>query len=251
MSTSPQVPPLFDLVVVDKTDSARAYAERLARVNAPDGTLVWARSQQEGLGRHGNYWMSGSRNLHCSILLRPDAPYAECCQLALLASVACSMAIAQQAEPLVELRYRWPNDVLLNRGKVAGVTLSGHREGDIVPWMVVNLNVNVNDHPAVKGFDAASMRGEGFEEYDRDKLLAAYAREFLSWVTRWDDEGFAPLRRAWLARGGEETDTAVSIPGSTVSGKFRDLDKNGNLLISTGSGTRRLLLTDFFVPDFD
>ena len=126
---TPNLPGLYDLVVLESTDSSRAHAERLARDGADEGTLVWAKSQYEGIGRNGRYWMSGHSNLHCSIILRPEENFEICCQLSLLATVCAAIAISRQAEPLKEIRYRWPNDVLLNQGKVAGITLSGKLSG--------------------------------------------------------------------------------------------------------------------------
>ncbi len=185
-------------------------------------------------------------------MLRPELSLAECCQLSLLATLACSIAIAEQAEPLAELRYRWPNDVLLNRGKVAGVSLSGELTGDTVTWMVLALNVNVFEHPSACGFDAASMRGEGFAQYDREILLSAYGRELVSWLGRWSDEGFAPLGKAWLVRGeGDQVDYNIDVAGRTVIGKFAELQDSGDVSIRTNeTDTQTLTLEEFFRPDF-
>ena len=153
----------------------------------------------------------------------------------------------------MELRYRWPNDVLLNRGKVAGVTLSGELNDDSVSWLVLGLNVNVFEHPASKGFEAASMRGEGFAEYDREALLSAYGRAITSWLGRWSDEGFAPVRDAWLARGsGKNLDYRLNIKGASISGVFTDLTDSGDLAIINDAGEREIIkLVDFFSADFD
>lgn len=253
MNSTVDLPRALDLVTVERTDSARAEAERLARQGAEEGTMVWAQGQREGRGRGGNTWMSGHKNLHCALVLRPGLPLAECCQLSLLASVACSVAMAEQAEPLLELRYRWPNDVLINRGKVAGVTLSGELDNNRVDWLVLGLNVNVFEHPPSKGFAAASMRGEGFAGHDREALLSAYGRQIVSWLGRWSDDGFAPVRNAWLARGaGEGLDYGIEIHGETVSGVFVDLTEAGDLALKNAHRERQVVkLTDFFAADFE
>lgn len=249
--TVPEVPRLYDLITVESTGSARAYAERLAREGADEGTLVWAKSQREGTGRKGKYWMSGYRNLHCAIVLRPDDAVENCCQLSLLATICAAMAISSQAEPLGEFRYRWPNDILLNGGKLASVTLGAQLSGPGVDWMVVALNANVYEHPQSKGFDAASMRGEGFENFDRVRLLGAYAREFLSWINRWSEEGFEPVRRAWLFNGHEEGDEVkVELPEHTVVGAFSGMDANGAIRLKTATDTESIELLDFFRPGF-
>lgn len=248
---TPNLPGLYELIAVDSTDSTRAHAERLAHDGADEGTLVWTRSQRKGIGRKGNYWMSGNRNLHCAIILRPLEDLEKCCQLSLLATIAVMMAMSRQAEPLEEFRYRWPNDVKLNQGKVAGITLGGKMCGSTVDWMVVALNVNVYEHPYSKGFEAASMRGEGFESFDRVRLLEAYSREFLSWLNRWSEEGFEPVRRAWLFKGYEKDDPVdIELEQSTISGTFQAMESNGAIRLATDNNTDTIMLSDFFRPDF-
>lgn len=247
------VPPLYDLVVLEKTDSARAHAERLADEGAEEGTLVWAQSQTEGLGRNGRYWMSGQKNLHLALVLRPEDAFDVACQISLVTTICVAMAISEQAEPMIELRYRWPNDVLLNRGKAAGITLSGRLAADQLPtWMVVSLNVNVFDHPGSLDFDCASMRGEGFESYDRIKLAETFCRHFLSWANRWAKDGFEPIRKAWLTRAqGDPLRQTLRLADEEISGIFDGLDNSGALILESDTGKkRRITLTEFFRPDF-
>ncbi len=248
-----QTPTPYELVVVHKTDSARAHAERLAAQGADEGTLVWAKSQYEGLGRNHRHWMSGYRNLHLALIVKPEQGFDTVCQLSLVATICTALAIAEQAEPMEELRYRWPNDVLLNRGKVAGLTLSGRLKADETPhWVVLGLNVNVFDHPTSLGLDASSMRGEGFECYDRARLAEQFCRQFLSWVNRWANDGFAPVRRAWLTRGrGEPLAQTVRLENGEITGTFSDLDASGALVLEVaGQGLKKISLSSFFAPDF-
>lgn len=249
---NPDLPGLYELVVVERTGSAKAYAETLAAEGAAEGTLVWVKKQTEGAGRKGNYWISGERNLHCAVILRPDDPFEICTQLSLLASVCTSQAITVVGEPMEELRLGWPNDVYLNRGKVAAVQLSGElRANSGVNWMVVSVNVNAFEHPTSLGFAASSLRGEGFETFDRVTLMESFAREFLAWLNRWVDEGLAPVRKAWLWRG-EWTDQERSVEygGNRYSGVFESLEDNGTLILKTARGKRSFALDEFYRPEF-
>lgn len=246
-------PPLYELVVVDKTDSARAYAERLAAQGADEGTLVWAKSQTEGLGRNNRFWMSGYQNLHLGLVLKPEQPFDIACQVSIVATICTAMAISEQAEPMAELRYRWPNDVLLNRGKVAGITLSGSLGSGSVPeWMVLGVNVNVFDNPNSLGFGSASMRGEGFESHDRVQLAEAFCRQFLSWINRWATDGFAPIRKAWLTRArGDPLLQTIGLQDAEITGTFDDIDEQGALTLQTDEHHQRSInLAAFFQPDF-
>ena len=246
-------PPLYEPVIVERADSARAHAERLAHQGAEEGTIVWAKAQNEGLGRNSQRWISGSKNLHLAIILRPDEQFEIVCQLSLVATICAAIALAEQAEPMSELRYRWPNDVLLNRGKVAGITLSGVLKNDNdVEWMVVGVNVNVWEQPNSLGFDSASMRGEGFEMHDRVQLAVAFCRQFLSWGDRWANEGFDPIRKAWLARGrGDPLPHTIKLASETKRGAFENIDQEGSLILRiTETRCEKVRLCDFFRPDF-
>lgn len=248
----PDLPGLYELIAVEKAGSARGHAEALAISGAEEGTLVWVKKQTEGVGRKGNYWISGENNLHCAVILRPDDSFEICCQLGLLAGVCVSQAITMIGEPMEELRLGWPNDVYLNRGKVAGINLSGESSPDgRINWMVVSLNVNAYQHPTSLGFSTASLRGEGFESFDRVTLLEGFAREFLAWLDRWANQGLAPIRKAWLWRGDwTDQEHAVDYLGHRYTGVFESLEDNGALKLRTQQGIKSFELDEFFRSDF-
>lgn len=248
----PNLPGLYELVTVDRADSARAYAERLAARGAEEGTLVWVKKQTEGLGRKGKYWISGDNNLHCAVILRPEDPFSVCCQLSLLASVCTCQAITLVGEPMEELRLGWPNDIYLNRGKVGVVHLSGELDrDDRVDWMVLSVNLNTFNHPTSLGFDAASLRGEGFEIFNRVQILEGFARELLAWLNRWADEGLEPVRKAWLWRGDwTDEERSVEVDGQAWLGTFESLDEDGALKLKTTDGIITVTLDDVYRPEF-
>lgn len=250
--SEPNLPGLYEMVVVDEADNARACAERLAAGGAEEGTLVWVKKQTQGVGRSGKYWISGEKNLHCAVILRPEEPFAACCQLSLLAGVCTAQAITLVGEPLEELRLGWPNDVYLNRGKVGGIHLSGElNDNDMVRWMVVAINVNAFSHPAGLGLEASSLRGEGFETFDRIELMEGFAREFLVWINRWAEEGFGPVRKAWSWRGGwTDAGRSVDHDGRIHSGAFESLEEDGTLKLKTARGIISVALDEFYRPEF-
>lgn len=250
--TVPDLPGLYELVVMETTDSARAQAEQLAAGGAEEGTFVWAKQQTHEVGHRGKRWIPGDQNLHCAIVLRPDDRFDVCCQLSLLAGVCIGQAITVIGEPMEELRLGWPNDVYLNRGKVANVQLSGEIDADDrVSWMVVSVNVNTTEHPSSLGFAASSLKGEGFETFDRMVLMECFAREFLAWLNRWAEEGLDPVRRAWLWRGAwTDAERSVECNGRVYSGTFEALDENGALKLKMQQGIMSLELVDFHRPEF-
>lgn len=227
-------------------DEARRLAETEA---AEDGTLVWAREQQGGRGRQGREWASPRGNLYLSLVLRPDCEAAEAAELGFLAAVAMAEAIGSVSPP-VEVTFKWPNDVLLHDRKVAGILLeSRSAAGGGLEYLILGCGVNVAHFPRDTAYPATSMHFEGVpKEVTEVELLAAFSRHFLSWVNRWLDQGFAPVRKAWLRHAaslGERIE--VRLPKETLSGIFRDIDAQGYLLLELDDGqVRRVSSGDVF-----
>ncbi len=237
----PKLPPAYRLVVLDSVGSTNDEALRLASEGAEDGTLVWAREQTSGRGRQGRSWESPPGNLYFSLVLRPDCAPAEAAQLGFVAGLALGEAFGSVAPPLIEVTYKWPNDLLLNGRKAAGILLEsrGGPEGAL-DCLILGVGANLQHFPEDTSFPATSLRYEGAADVDAVALLEAFGRHFSSWVNRWLDDGFAPVRRAWLhhAHGlGEEIE--VRLPRETLTGTFKDLDERGVLMLELPGGARR------------
>jgi len=214
---------------------------------ALDGTVVWAKSQTAGRGRQGRQWHSPEGNLYCSIVLRPEVPVASAAQLSFVTALAVGHAIAGLLPDNVELRYKWPNDLLLDGRKAAGILLesSGGANGKL-DWLIVGAGLNVEDYPdgidAAGGYPATSLRGAGARPVAVEDLLARYVDGFAHWRARWQNEGIGAVREAWLkraARLGE--DITVRLPGDRLQGRFAGLDEVGALLLDLPDGSRRTI----------
>ncbi len=238
----PRLPPAYRLVALDRVGSSNDEAKRLADEGAEDGTLVWVREQSKGRGRQGRTWSSPPGNLYFSLVLRPDCSLAEASQLAFVAALGVGDGVGSVAPPMIEIHYKWPNDVLFNARKGAGILLESKTtpEGGL-DWLILGVGVNVKSHPEGTEFPATSLCYEGADpELSEVDLLQAIARHFLAWVNRWLDEGFAPIRQAWLRHAyGLGEPIRVRLPGETLNGTFRDLDVGGALLIEMPDGAVR------------
>ena len=238
----PRLPPAYRLVALERVGSSNDEAKRLAEEGAEDGTLVWAREQLEGRGRLGRTWASPPGNLYLSLILRPDCAPAEAAQLGFVAALGLGGGIGSVAPPLVEVRYKWPNDVLFNGRKGAGILLESRMSpSGGIDWLVLGLGVNVTSFPEDATFPATSLRFEGapptLTEVD---LLEGFARHFLTWINRWLEDGFAPIRETWMRHAhGLGEPVEVRLSGETLSGRFRDLDDSGALLLELADGRVR------------
>ncbi len=241
------LPPFFRLAAFETLVSTNDEARRLARAGSSEGTLVTARTQTAGRGRQGRRWASAAGNLHLSLVLRPQVAAAAAAQLGFAAALAIADAVAGFA-PQARIALKWPNDVLLDGRKLAGVLLEseGGTSGR-VGFVIVGIGVNLAAHPADAEFPATSLAAATGKAPKPADFLAALAPALLLWYERWRGGGFAPLRQAWLARAaGLGQALRARLPGETVEGRFAGLDADGALLLDAPSGRRRIAAGDVF-----
>jgi|TARA_R110002072_G_scaffold237600_2_gene394957 BirA family biotin operon repressor/biotin-[acetyl-CoA-carboxylase] ligase len=246
-----RLPPAFQLKSYETLGSTMDQARSLAEQGAEDGTLVWAQQQSGGRGRLGRQWVSPKGNLYLSLVLRPQCRATEAAQLGFIAALAIGEAIGSVAPPM-DITYKWPNDVLLNGRKVSGILLESRGREMELDYLVLGCGINIASFPKAANYPATSLRFEGLPaSVTVEDLLEAFCRYFLSWTNRWLDEGFAPVREAWLrhaARRNEEID--VRLAKETFSGVYRDIDIDGQLVLELPDGQyRRVASGEVFPPD--
>ncbi|HEX9462015.1 MAG TPA: biotin--[acetyl-CoA-carboxylase] ligase [Alphaproteobacteria bacterium] len=241
------LPPSYRLSALDSIGSTNEEAKRLARAGAADKTLVWARTQTAGKGRSGRTWISPEGNLYLSLILRPGCPAGRAAELGFVAALALAAALDRLA-PGLDLAFKWPNDVLLGGRKLAGILIEAESDAAALDWLVLGLGVNVATAPAGTELPAAALSEQ--DGVAVEALLAGFTADFLDWTTRWQAEGFAPIRLAWLARAkGRGGRVTVRLPKSTLQGTFIDLDADGALLLgpeTPGGDVRRITAGDVF-----
>jgi len=249
MTGAPSLPPFFRLVALDSIDSTNLEAARLARASAPEGTLVWARAQTSGRGRRGRQWSSPRGNLYMSLLLRPAVRPAEAAGLGFLAAIALAEVLRDLLPPEHTIRCKWPNDVLVDGAKIAGILLEAEAMGEAAPALVLGIGVNVKSHPEGLAYAVTSLSAAG-GTIRVEELLERLAARLFHWYALWQRSGFAPIRERWLhfAIGlGEMVE--LRLEGQVVRGRFAALDPSGALLLELPDGGRRLVTAgDVFYP---
>jgi BirA family biotin operon repressor/biotin-[acetyl-CoA-carboxylase] ligase len=238
MTTNVSLPSGYRLAAFETIGSTNDEAKRLAAEGAPAGTVVWARRQTQGRGRQDRTWMSPLGNLYCSILLRPGKSAAEIATLGFAAALAAAEAIEPVAPP-TRAMLKWPNDVLMDGRKVAGILLesggNGAKDGN---WLVVGCGINLAHFPENVPFPAISLvAATGFQIAPED-ALAGFCGQFDLWYRHWRAEGFAPVREAWLARAHPKgTKVNARLPAATITGAFEDIESDGTLILAADDGT--------------
>ena len=251
--SEPRLPSVYNLISLERCASTNDEARDLARqgeVAAPDGTLVWAREQTKGRGRRGRDWVSPPGNLHLSLILRPEVPLREAAQLSFVTAVALYDALGNISEPGHQIHLKWPNDVLLQEKKVAGILLESEAGGAEFPeWVIVGLGVNVAHFPDDAAYPATSLSAEHWTVTVEDTLVA-FARSFQRWANIWVEEGFDKVRRTWLNRAiGKGKAIEVRLENETLTGNFKDLDDDGALILEDDGAERRIAAGVVYFPD--
>lgn len=229
-----------EITVLETTGSTNDDAKALARLGAAEGTLVQALRQTAGRGRQGNHWMSEPGNLYMSMILRPRARAAESGQMSFLAAVALAQTVQVFLPPAADISLKWPNDLLIGGRKAAGILLetegaSGTAEID---WLVLGMGLNIRHAPE----GAISLKEAGAENVDVTAARDLLAGNVLALYRRWQQEGFAVIRSAWLERaanlGGK---IRVRLPNQDFYATFDGIDGQGALEITMEDGKKRAI----------
>ncbi|HSA80524.1 MAG TPA: biotin--[acetyl-CoA-carboxylase] ligase [Geminicoccaceae bacterium] len=241
MTNPCRLPDGFVLHAHDRLASTNDEALRLAEAGAPTGVVVWAGEQTRGRGRHGRTWTSPPGNLYASVLLRPDCQMAIAAQLSLVAGLALGEALAGLGPPDLDLQLKWPNDVLINGAKTAGILIEGASDpAGRAAWVIVGSGVNLISCPQDTAFPATFLAHEGFEDPMPQVVLEAYLAKLDHWLGRWQEAGFGAVRQAWLMRGfGLGGEIQLRLDRDELKGRFVDITDTGSLLLEQAGGRRR------------
>ncbi|MBY6047589.1 biotin--[acetyl-CoA-carboxylase] ligase [Vannielia litorea] len=217
-------------------------------------TWVLAHRQTGGHGRRGRPW-ANPRGAFTATLALPNPGTAQAAaQRSFVAAMALFDAFVAVTGRPDGLSLKWPNDVLLNGGKVAGILLEslGPRPDGLLDGLLIGIGVNLIEPPDVGEVEPGAVRPVALaqeagvkatpEEF-LDALAPAYDRHEGSFTTH----GFAPIRRAWLDRAAKLGQTITArLPGEELTGTFKTIDEMGYLQLQTQSGLRGIAAAEVF-----
>ncbi len=226
-------------------------AEALSRARAGERGPLWitARTQTSGRGRYGRTWVSLAGNLHATLLLTEPSVPAKAPQLSLVAALAVHDAVAESVAHLASrLALKWPNDLLLDGGKAAGILIEG--ESEPVFAVAIGIGVNCAAHPE-GGLYPATDLAEAGGAVSADAVMAELAAAMCRRLSQWNrGHDFACIRAEWLerTRGLGET-LKVRLADRELSGRFQGLDEFGRLLLENQDGIIAVATGDVFGLD--
>jgi len=220
-------------------DSTNSEARRLAEAGDAGSVWIVADSQTAGRGRRGRVWQTQQGNLATTLLIRPES--AQVGQLSFAAALAVSDMVAAFA-PRATIAVKWPNDVLAEGRKIAGILLEADQG-----WLAVGIGVNLAAAPEGTEFPAIALADLGVAPPSPDAALTVIADRFAHWYDAWVEDGFEVLRTAWLARaGGLGGPIRARLPHEERHGVFEGIDADGALLLNEQGLVRPIAAGEVF-----
>ena len=229
-----------DIRVFQETSSTNDVVEKLARDGVPEGVVVFAESQTKGRGRLGRKWLSpAGRGLWFSVLLRPNLRPQAATQMTIATAVAVARAIRQQTG--LKPGIKWPNDILLQGRKTAGILTELSAELDHIKYLVIGIGVDVNVAPTEFPPDlrklATSLRTESGRVHNRADVAVAILRALDDDYARIAAGHFEAVANEWA----EHCTTlgqpvTIHIGDRRIHGRAEALDEDGALLLRTEHG---------------
>jgi BirA family biotin operon repressor/biotin-[acetyl-CoA-carboxylase] ligase len=240
--------PVIELKTVASTNE-----EALARAKAGERGPLWivAERQSAGRGRRGRPWVSEPGNLYASLLVADAAPASVVSGICFVAALALHDALLDAAHGLApaQLKLKWPNDVLLDGRKLAGILVEGLSLAGGHTAAVVGFGVNCRHHPEAAEYPATDLATRGYAVEPR-ALLAVLAGTMAARLQEWRrGDGFAGIRAAWLARAsGVGGPIEVRLPDRKIAGTFEAIDQHGALVLKRGDGARETIAAGDVFP---
>ena len=227
-------------------DSTNEEARRLAEAGAAGPVWIMALRQSAGRGRRGRAWQTAEGNLAATLLLYPDAPPAVTGQLSFAAALAVA-DLATHFAPDAAIAVKWPNDVLAEGRKLAGILLEAGSAISGRNWLAIGIGINLASHPEGTEFPATSLAQLGIASPQAEDALSVLAARFAHWYDVWIEGGFGSLRMQWLARAkGVGTHIRARLPQETLEGVFEGIDESGALLLNEGGRVRAIAAGEVF-----
>ncbi|MFY0690954.1 MAG: biotin--[acetyl-CoA-carboxylase] ligase [Paracoccaceae bacterium] len=250
MSRSPDWPEGYDLIHLEKVDSTMAEARRRA-ADLTGPTWIVADMQTAAHGRRGRAWANPKGNFAGTLVLRPSASAEVVALRSFVAALALHEAFVSLTGRSSGFALKWPNDVLLNGGKLAGILLESQGQGGQVDLLSIGIGVNLVAAPDAEGLEQGAVAPTALSQtgvyLTATEFLPALAAAYAQWETRFATYGFAPVREAWLARAARLGEVITARTGrESLPGTFETVDEQGNLVLKTAQGRRAIPAADIY-----
>jgi BirA family transcriptional regulator, biotin operon repressor / biotin---[acetyl-CoA-carboxylase] ligase len=222
-------------------------ARRVAGLTRP--LWICALTQTQARGRRGREWVMPQGNFAATLVMPVQGGPGQAALRSFVAALALFDTVADLTGRPAALGLKWPNDVLLNGGKLAGILLETlPRAG----WLAIGIGVNLIAAPSSEDIETGAVRpvslsGEIGLSVSPQDFLDLLAGAFSRWEDRLQTEGFTPIRQAFLARAARLGQVITArLPHEAVTGTFDTMDETGQLVLKTAQGVRLIPAADIY-----
>lgn len=211
-------------------------------------TWIMAEHQTAGRGRRGRVWSDGAGNFKATCMMRPGGMPGWAALRTFLASNALFQTLAMYVDRDA-LSLKWPNDVLLEDRKVAGILLESTGRGTLVDWLAIGIGVNLKSAPEPEegaAFSPIALADVG-DLVSPKEFLTVLAGHYATEERILERLGFEAIRADWLERAARLGDTITARTSTeTITGIFDTIDDTGQLVLITATGPRKIPAADIY-----
>lgn len=227
-------------MIFDQVDSTMNEAVRLieAETQLENDIGVLAYQQLQGRGRRGRRWISISGNLHLSLVILFQDNVRHLGEFSFIAAVALREVIAEILGPGPKVLCKWPNDILVNGLKIAGILIEKHeRSSDKSCWLIMGIGVNIKSYPEEDvRLKATCLNSLGAAGLKPEAIAKMFYDAFVYWRDLCLKSGFKVIQTEWMKwAAGLGQKVQVKLPNqlNQVEGKFCELDFDGAFVLET------------------
>jgi BirA family biotin operon repressor/biotin-[acetyl-CoA-carboxylase] ligase len=234
---------LAAIETVLEVDSTNSWLYQAAQEGAASGTVCVAELQHAGRGRHNRHWVSPfAANLYLSLLWRSMTGATGLGGLSLVTGIAVVRSLASFG--ISSAGLKWPNDVLVDGAKLAGILIdvSGESTGPCAVVIGIGINVSMPETAAAgidqRWTDLCSLTGR--QQFPRNRLAASVLGNLLAAIEEFEQYGMEPFMDEWQRLdlvNGRQVD--MQLPNEVIPGLACGIDSAGALLVDTATGRRR------------
>jgi BirA family transcriptional regulator, biotin operon repressor / biotin---[acetyl-CoA-carboxylase] ligase len=236
------------ILAFDEIDSTNSEARRRAEAGEAGPLWITALSQSAGRGRRGRTWETGQGNLAATLLMTTGREPREAAQVSFVAALAVADFAAAHLPP-DRVRVKWPNDVMVDGRKLAGILVESGQRPDGGLWLAIGVGLNLIKAPQNAERPAITLAAATMVPPPPPRLaLEGLAAAFADWLQVWEEQGFPAIVTAWTARAqGVGQLCTVRLAAESFEGIAEGLDADGALKVRLEDGAlRRITAGDVF-----
>ncbi len=234
--------PKFRHLQFDQLGSTNAEARRQAEAGEGGPLWITARTQTAGRGRRGRDWVSEPGNLFATLLINLPVPPATATQISFVTALAIYDSCVSMLSTGKQLTLKWPNDVLLDNKKLAGIlleTVPCNEPGKIA--LAIGCGVNLLHAPDQTAYGATWLSAHAGQTISPGQFLNKLAPTMKGWLNVWQNgQSFDQIAKAWQERASHIGKIISLASGNqTITGKFLALAHDGALILELADGRQK------------